>query len=68
MGWWNHNYFMYEDGHGPRDQRQYQLIAWDTDSTFIAEDKISSLLSDWFPRWDHPICNDGNSSDTGAFY
>jgi spore coat protein CotH len=65
MGWWPHNFFMYEDGDMPREKKQFQLVAWDTDSTFIAKDKINTLLSIWFPRWDHPICDAGEWSNDG---
>lgn len=65
MGWWPHNFFMYEDGDMPREKKQFQLVAWDTDSTFIAQDKINTLLSIWFPRWDHPICDAGEWSNDG---
>jgi hypothetical protein len=66
VGWWTHNYFMYEDGGPDREKRQFQFVAWDADSTWLAEDTIGGLKGLNTPRWDHPICSDGGTSTDGT--
>ena len=55
LKYWTHNFFIYEEDRKNQSKREFDLIPWDVDSTWIDPMQKGMMIGPR-PNWDAPVC------------
>merc|ERR1712224_404777 len=60
--WWTHNFYLYEDDPSLDGDKEFRIIAWDTDGAWKDDTEIKGQtpqhLTETEIPWDSPVCDD----------
>jgi len=59
---WTHNFFLYEEDRKNVSKREFDLVPWDLDSSWVDPDRLAESMGAR-PDWDKAVCAPGQETD-----